>query len=243
MDAFGSALHSAFVGAFAPYLKGILEERGLPALPDEVVSAAERWLDERLAGLLELRYPEQRRSPLEIVQEAMAGPTEALSAMAVKAPLRDPVSVAALPGDTYGLAPASSAVLGEVAFEAHLAWGIEKARVLAPLVSGAGREVVLLSGDLMDRSRFEEAVNDAGLRLQSWDSETDQRPVLAFVDLTHSDAETAITRLAADDVKTIAYGPHVDEDSMARAAHLGADAVLPRSQLFRSIRDHLPRMT
>jgi len=244
MDAFGSALHSAFVGAFAPYLKGILEERGLPALPGEVVSAARRWLDERLAGLLELPYLQQRRSPLEIVQEAMAGPTEALAAMAVKAPLRDPVSVAALPGDTYGLAPASSAVLGEAAFEAHLAWGIEKARVLSPLVSDAGRRVAVVSGDLMDLSWFEDAANSAGMKVQVWGrSEGPIRAVVAFVDITHPEADEAIRTLASEQIRVIAYGPHVDEDAMARAATLGASTVLPRSRLFRTIGEHLPRLT
>ena len=115
----------------------------------------------------------------------------------MKAPLRDPVSVAALPGDIYGIAPASSAALGESAFEAHLAWGIAKARVLAPLVSGRGRRVALLTGDLMDRSRFEAAVHDAGLQLESWIPEPDQRPVVAFVDLTHPDADRAIEALAS----------------------------------------------
>ena len=243
MDALNSALHSAFVGAFVPYLKGILSDRGLPALPEKVVTDAGQWLDANLAALLNAPYPQQHRSPLEIVQQAMAGPTEALSMMGVKTPLRDPVSVAALPGDTYALAPASSAALGEDAFEAHLAWGIEKARVLAPLVSGRGRLVALLSADLMDRSRFEEAVNDAGLQLRSWDLDAEQAPLVAFVDLTHPDADAAIESLSASGIKTIAFGPHVDEDAMARAALLGADAVLARSHLFRSIRDHLPRLT
>ncbi len=243
MDAFSSALHSAFVGAFGQYLKGILEERGLPAISDQIVTEAGYWLDSNLAVLLELPYPEQRRSPLEIVQEAVAGPTTALAKMEVKAPLRDPVSVAALPGDIYGIAPASSAALGETAFEAHLAWGIAKARVLAPLVSGRGRRVALLTGDLMDRSRFEAAVHDAGLQLEPWIPEPEHRPVVAFVDLTHPDSDRAIEALATAGVRTIAFGPHVDEDAMARAGLLGADVVLTRSQLFRSIGDHLPRLT
>ena len=244
MDAFNSALHSAFVGAFGEYLKGILEERGLPALSDGAVADAGQWLDDNLAQLLELPYPQQRRSPLEIVQEALSGPTEALSRMGVKAPLRDPVSVAALPGDTYGLAPASSAVLGEEAFEAHLAWGIQKARVLAPLVSGVGRGVAVVSGDLMDVSRFEDAANSAGMKVLVWGkSGSPLGAVVAFVDITHPEADEAIQMLASQQVRVIAYGPHVDEDAMARAATLGADTVLPRSRLFRTIVEHLPRLT
>ena len=246
MDARSSALHQAFVGGFRPYLKEILDERGLPPVPEAVVAAAERWLSEELAGLLALPYSAQRRSPLEIVQEAMAGPNQALAGAGVRAPLRDPVATAALPGDRFGIAPASSAALGEQAFEAHLAWGIDKARALAPIVTGAGRRVVLVSGDLMDRSRIEDAVNGAGLQLTVWAAPVagaEASAVLAFVDLTHPDADRAITALKQSGARVIAYGPHVDSDAMARAGLLGADTVLARSQLFRSIGDHLPRIT
>ncbi len=245
MDARGSALHSAFVGAFRPYLKAILDDRGLPTLPEEVVVDAETWLAEALASLLELPYAAQRRSPLELVQEAMAGPTSALAAVGARVPLRDPITVAALPGDNFGIAPASSTALGEDAFEAHLAWGIEKARALAPLVSGQGRRVLVVSNDLMDRSRFEDAINAAGLQLELWGSPSEGprvRPVVAFVDLGHGEADAAITSLVDEGVRVIAYGPHVDEDAMTRAGLLGAHSVLPRSRLFRSIAEHLPRI-
>ena len=149
-----------------------------------------------------------------------------------------------MPGDTYGLAPASSAVLGEAAFEAHLAGGIEKARALAPLVSGAGRGVAVVSGDLMDLSRFEDAANSAGMKVQAWGKpEGPMRAVVAFVDITHPEADEAIRTLASDLIRVIAYGPHIDEDAMTRAATLGASLVLPRSRLFRTIGEHLPRLT
>jgi hypothetical protein len=193
MDAPALALHSAFVGAFSPYLKGIFAERGLPDIAPEVVSVAEQWLSDELSTLLELPYAGQRRSPLEVVQEAMTGPTVALQASGAKPPLRDPVSVAALPGDVYGIAPASSSQLGEDAFHAHLAWGVEKARALAPLVSG-GLTVLVVSGDLMDRSKFEDAVTGAGLQMSLWGRGNDGgRPAMAFVDLNHSDSDEAIS--------------------------------------------------
>lgn len=241
MDATGSALHSAFVGGFGPYLKAILDERGLPQLPDETIQAAADWLDEELRALLDQPFHLQRRSPLELLQQAMEGPTGALQAAGVKPPLRDPVSVAALPGDHYGLAPASSAVLGESAFHAHLAWGAAKARAMAPLVAER-RPVLLLSGDLMDRSRFEEAVREVGLELAT-SADDGVRPVVAFVDLKHPDADDFIRTLAADDVAIVAYGPHVDADAMTRARLLGAGTVLARSRLLNAITDHLPRLT
>ncbi len=184
----------------------------------------------------------QRRSPLELVQQALEGPTRALQQLGVRPVLRDPVAVAALPGDRYGIAPASSGVLGEEAFHAHLAWGAAKARALAPLVSGEGRRVVIVSGDLMDRSRFEDAVFAAGMMIERWDPEAPSQPVVAFVDLEHPAADGAIRGLADRRVRVVAYGPHVDEDAMVRAATLGAEVVLPRSKLFRAIGDYLPRL-
>lgn len=242
MDAPGSALHSAFVGGFRPYLNAIFEERGLPVLPAGILDDSEEWLAGTLQALLELPFAEQHRSPLEIVQEAMMGVTEALATTGAPKVLRDPVTVAALPGDIYGIAPASSAALGEEAFEAHIAWGIEKAKALAPLVSGAGRGVAVVSGDLIDISRFEDAVNGAGMRMQTSTEEQDSKPVVAFVDLTHPTAEEAIRGFTDENVRVVAYGPHVDEDALARAALLGANVVLPRSRLFKSIAEYLPRI-
>ncbi len=245
MDPRASALHAAFVGAFRPYLNAIVEDRALPLLPAGAISEAEEWLNAELAGLLETPYPQQRRSPLEIVQAAMAGITLALTAAGASQVLRDPVTVAALPGDVFGLAPASSAALGEEAFEAHLAWGIDKAKALAPLVSGRGRGVGVVSGDLMDLSRFEDAINGAGLQMQVWgkaETGSATSSVVAFVDLEHPDADAAIAAFGREQVKVIAYGPHVDEDAMARAALLGADTALPRSRLFRSIAEYLPQI-
>lgn len=240
MDETGAVLHAAFVGAFRPYLKAKVAERGLPDLDESVYEDAGATLDAALRALLEQPYSSQRRSPLELVQEAVAGPTAALAAAGEKPVLRDPVTVAALPGDTYGLAPASSAELGEDAFHAHLAWGAAKAAALAPLVSGERRPVALLSADLIDRSRFEDAVVGAGLELVAWDPEG-PRPIVAFIDLTHPSADEALQDLSGRTVRTVAYGPHVDDDAMARAAMLGASHVLPRSRLFRTISEHLPQ--
>ena len=80
MDATARALHAAFVGGFGPYLKAILDERGLPQLDDDTVRAATEWLDGELQTLLDQPFHLQRRSPLELVQQAVEGPTGALRA-------------------------------------------------------------------------------------------------------------------------------------------------------------------
>lgn len=243
MDARATALHHAFVGAFRPYLKAIMGERDYPMPPDDLLVSAESWLDSELERLLETPYTEQRRSPLELFQEAFAGPTEWISEQGIPAPLRDPAAVAALPGDTYALAPASSAALGEDVFHAHLAWGAAKAEALAPAVNRPS--VVVVSGDLMDRSRFDEAGGASRLSVLHWSGIEDDysNAVMAFVDMKHADAEHAIVRFSNEGLRTVAYGPHVDEAAMERARLLGADATVSRSKLFKSLAAYLPQET
>lgn len=246
MDEAARALHSAFVGAFPAYLKAILGERGLPELDDEAVFTARDWLDAQLEDLLALPLIEQARSPLELFQEAMEGLNARLSELGVRPPLRDPVTVSALPGDTYGLAPASSSVLGEAAFEAHLAWGAGKAATVGPVVSDDQGLVVLVSRDLVDRSRFEDAANGAGLQLEVWAARSDLRPfrpAAAFVDLTHPAAGEAVPLLAQQGTRVVAFGPHVDDEAFANAIALGADSTISRSALFKSLGQQLPRRT
>ena len=66
-----------------------------------------------LGSLLRLPFREQRRSPLEVFQEAMRFPTAALDAAGTPPVSRDPAQETALPGDHHDLAPASSQALGE----------------------------------------------------------------------------------------------------------------------------------
>lgn len=105
----------------------------LPATPDgieDAIGEGETWLRSTLAELLNRPFPEQGRGPLEVFQEAMKFPTAALAQAGVEVPTRDPVAQAALPGDLYDLAPASTRDLGEEVWTIHLIWGATKAKAL-----------------------------------------------------------------------------------------------------------------
>jgi hypothetical protein len=222
------ALHSAFVAAYRPYVEGLLVERGLPSVPD-AVAAGERWLDEALGELLALPAREQPRSPLEVFQEALRFPTEALLAAGADPVARDEVAESALPGDVLDLAPASSQALGEAAWRAHLEWGAAKAARMGP-------HAVLVTRNLMDASRIEAAGAGVGFRVTTATAVADVPEggaVVAFVDLEHPDADAAITALSAAAGRVIAYGPHVDDVAMVRARSLGAAEALPRSRFFK----------
>lgn len=126
------ALQAALVGAFAPHVLARIDQLGIDRSSglDGAIADGKRWLADQLDDLLSTPYASQRRGPLEVFQEAMSFPTAYLLERGCEPMTRDPVSVNALPGDVFDLAPASSAVLGEDVWRAHLQWGAEKAASL-----------------------------------------------------------------------------------------------------------------
>jgi DNA-binding NarL/FixJ family response regulator len=90
--------------------------------------------------------------------------------------------------------------------------------------------VIALVGDLMDRTRLTGAI--AGLALAASAADTRGADVV-IVDLArHADALDDV-RAVAPDAFVVAYGPHVDTDTLAAARAAGADEVLARSRFFR----------
>ena len=254
----GDAVLATFVDAYRPYLETTMRDRGLapPAGWPRAVDEGRAWLVAELEGLLGRPFDAQRRSPLEVFQDAMRFPTAALSAAGIPPVARDDAEVRALPGDVYGLAPASSRDLGESAWRAHLAWGVAKAKSVSgavPASTDGSRSVrrasvALVGIDLMDRTRIEGAVAASGLSLEVWrnpaaiEAGLDGRlPVLVLVDLAHVAADDAIRATVAAGVRCIAFGPHVDDIAMVRAQSLGAADALPRSRFFTRLPDLLPK--
>ena len=126
------ALRDAMSRVYRPWLLHVLETRGWEVGPAvaEAIDEGERWLADRLDGLLAEPFDRQRRGPLEVFQEAMRFPTAALIDLGVDPVERDPMAERAIPGDVFDLAPASSSTLGETVWHAHLAWGAAKANAM-----------------------------------------------------------------------------------------------------------------
>ncbi|MFQ5948025.1 MAG: hypothetical protein ACE5KX_04095 [Acidimicrobiia bacterium] len=239
-------LQRELVAAYPEFVLRRLAELELDPPPgmDQALREGEQWLEEALGTLLSADYRQQSRSPLELFQEAMRFPTEALQVAGVPEVPRDPAARSALPGDRYDLAPASSAAIGDEVWQAHVAWGLAKARGLT--APGPVR-VGLLGANLMDRSRIEEVAAEAGFELEAWVDLGDlhralaeTRPLAAFVDLEHPESDEAIRALIESDIRTVVFGPHVDDFALMRARSLGADDALARSRFFRKLRDLLP---
>lgn len=121
-------LLEALVDAYPGYVRS-----RLPAVPegiDDAIADGQTWLRAALTDLFLRPFAAQPRGPLEVFQEAMKFPTAVLEQAGVEAPSRDPVAEAALPGDLYDLAPASTRDLGEEVWTIHLMWGATKAGAL-----------------------------------------------------------------------------------------------------------------
>lgn len=234
VDVVSSELIDRFVAAYRPYVEGRLAAAGLPPV-DEAIERGRAWLAEALTALLDRPYREQHRSPLEVFQEALRPPTGALADLGAVPALRDEAAVAALPGDSFALAPASSQELGEAAWRAHLAWGATKAAAMRP-------SAVVVSRNLLDGSRIAEAAEAAGYRLVTMASVPSDpaRHAVGFVDLEHPDADQAVRTLSESCGRVVAFGPHVDDLAMARARSLGADDAIPRSRFFGSLASQFP---
>lgn len=122
-------LREALVAAFRPHVEERLARLSIPmdAQLEAAIEEGASWLERELSGLLATPFAEQRRGPLEVFQEAVEPATRVLLGRGAEPVPRDPVTVNALPGDPFDLAPASSSSLGEEVWQAHLAWGAEKA--------------------------------------------------------------------------------------------------------------------
>lgn len=227
MDPRSKALHEALVSAYRPYLATIAAAHDILG----AVAEGEQWLAIALDELLGTHFASQSRGPLEVFQEALRFPTEALVAVGVEPPQRPEAERVALPGDTYGLAPASSQVLGEDVWRAHIEWGATKAAVLTT-VCWFGR-------DLADRAKIEHAATEAGRRLVIAPSSVAECGRVV-VDLDFPGADTAVEQATAAGVPTVAYGPHVDRERLDKASATGAMA-LPRSRFFADLALHVAK--
>lgn len=97
--------------------------------------------------------------------------------------------------------------------------------------------VVVLSTDLMDRSRFAVLDGRAEVRVLRaasgvGDAVTGaEPPTLTCVDLARPDALDAIAACAAAGARVVAYGSHVERERLD-AAHAAGAEVLARSAFF-----------
>ena len=91
---------------------------------------------------------------------------------------------------------------------------------------------VVLSTDLMDRSRFPE-----GTRFVRRADDLPADAAVVVVDLGRPDAVEGVRRLRTEGstARILAYGSHVDADALREARAAGCDRVLARSAFFADV--------
>ncbi len=238
-------LIQAFTEIFPSFVRARLAELELDSVAldavrlDTAIAEGRIWLEQNLMRLLTQPFAEQRRGPLEIFQEAMRFPTQALLEAEAEPSARDEAASRALPGDVFGLAPGSSQELGEEAWRAHMAWGMRKARAMT---APPAPRLAYVGTNLMDRSKIEAAATSRGFELVVFRSveELTDPPGTVIIDLDFRDSDDAIRAAVKQGSTVVAYGPHVDDVAMVRARSLGATTVLPRSRFFHDIGQYFP---
>lgn len=255
-----AAVVEAFVAAYPTFLTSRLESVAPGIDVDDGVRQGVQWLESELTQWAARTAAEQHRGPLQILQTAVAFPTAALQAAGVPALERDVSAAQALPGDLYGLAPASSREIGGDAWRAHIEWGIAKAKQIADVVPAAElpsddggpgpagtAALAVVTMSQADRASIHLVASGRGFPIRHWRNPgaiasglESEIPRWAVVDIGHGAADEAVRRLAAAGVKVAVYGPDPDDIAMARWLALGAATVVPHNRLVAVLESWLP---
>jgi len=248
----------AFVSAYVPYLERTLSRLDLP-MTDRVTRAmtdGEKWLAIQLVEIDSGSPQALRRGPLEIFQEAMRFPTAALEADGVAPALRDAVEESALPGDIYGLAPASSRDLGESVLAVHIEWGVARAQALraepAPVHTLSELAVIpraaVAEPDPLVRETLKVALEHAGYTTTLWrnpaEAETSagtQVVHVAVIGAGHPVVDDLLEVCAREDIPGIVVCDVADDFAQARYLALGAFRVVGRDAFIVGAATMLPR--
>ena len=217
------------------YVATVLSSRGIrvdEVLADAIVEGTQ-VLDGLMTSFDRTPIAEQRTSPLELFREALRPVDRALAL--VGAPEAADVAGAQAAWDRFGLAPGSSQVLGARAHEAHLAWGVRKATVMAPRVL---RPTVVIMTNADRHDRIAPRLEEAGYGFPTGEG---QRVAVAVIDVGLGGiAHEAIRRWASSGAAVVAFGDDVDDLSADGLRALGASRVVPTQALLEDPAAHLP---
>lgn len=227
-------LRVAFVAAYPRYVANVLAQRGIAiqtVIADGIVVGTS-VLDGLLASLEVTPMGLQRQSPLELFREALRPVHDALEVAGVDAPPLDDQQRALLPWDTYALSPGSSRQLGEQAHEAHIRWGLQKARAQSQRPRAG-----LLCAEA-DAPRLLQQLNELGYEVCKLPS---SRPLtLGLVDIEMPGADSVIADVSVAGVRVVAFGSQPDDMVQVRTKALGAGVVVSRDDLLSDVAAYLP---
>jgi hypothetical protein len=243
-------LHSTLVSAFPAYVTAVFAERRYP-LNRVTASATEEataLFDVELAVVLEQDYREQRQSPLELFRAALAVLAVTLADTGVSPAATQPSTAE---GDTYGLAPGSSSVLGTEAHEAHLVWGAAKASAFMAERSTVptAPAILLVAADRGDQATLVPRLNSPGVDCLvarnpgAVAAAIERRQILvACIDLGHRSARDVVIQLLEVAIPTIVYGDDIDDLIETGLLAQGVRTVVRRGDFVGDPSRFLPRL-
>jgi hypothetical protein len=226
----------------------VFAERGYPLdrPSEEAVERATAILDVELDSELELPFPAQRRSPMELFRMALDVLSRSLADRGIEPnlPAGRGTSV-----DVYGLAPGSPSALGPEAHAAHLAWGTAKAAAFIGTRSSAKPEpvTIVMSGNRDDRERILASLNGRGIACRATRNPAavveaiDTGAVLvAVVDLAHRSSREVIATLTHESGAVVVYGDAIDDLIETGLRAQGVRAVIDRKRFLADPAQHVP---
>ncbi len=239
MDGEPRTLRSTFVEAYPRYVARLLTGRSVEmveVVADAVVEGTS-VLDELLKTLEATPFQMQRQSPLELFREALRPVGRALDTVGIQLP-GVPAGSAFTAWDTYGLSPASSAELGPEAYEAHLRWGVSKARAMSAPPSPPQRPPVAVWCAAQDRRMIEEQVASAGYVV----SDRHGQASLAIVDVDTDVFEDDLAAAMQSAGRTIVYGSAIDDLQQTALRARGVWKIVDRQQILSDLSAVLPSL-
>jgi hypothetical protein len=238
VDNESGTLRVAFVETYPLYVAAVLVDRGVEmddVIADAIVEGAS-VLDGLLASLDATPYQMQRQSPLELFREALRPVGKALDTSGVPRPASDATTLSFVAWDTHMLSPASSALLGTAAHEAHLRWGVSKVQAMGihPPPDRFPTIAVLSSG--ADRQAITDQTTEAGYSVV--DDPADASFAIIDVDTTASTND--IVEALAAGCRTIVFGSQIDDIRTMTLRAQGVWRVVSRDTVMSDLASVLP---
>ncbi len=220
-------MRAAFVAALPGYLTSLVAAAG--ADPDrcgERLEAAVGDLEAAFEGFA-VPFADQRIAPMEVVRDVVAR----FVARCVEDGV---VAAGAVPAGE----PASSAVLGEEAWQAHLRWGMAKADAVAPRAApdpGPLRPVAVVVAEPDVRGVVVAALEGCGyaprvVRNRAGLAGLDARPRLGVVDDRHTAVSDLVRGLVDAGAFVVVFGAGITDLRSAALRAAGAHRVVERDR-------------
>ncbi len=240
MDNEHATLRDAFVDAYPLYVAAVLVDRGIEiddVIADSIVEGAS-VLDGLLGNLAATPYQMQRQSPLELFREALRPVGKALDTAGVPPPESNVTSLSLVAWDTHMLSPASSALLGATAHEAHLRWGVSKVKAMGVAPAAVRRPTIAVASVGVDRQTIHDQAVEAGYSVVDHVANAS----FAVIDIDTAGSSAEVSNALEARCRTIVFGSQID-DIRARALRAqGVWRVVSRESVITDLASMLPAL-